>query len=86
MTPVTKVFIKEEELLELPNHHQDYDMVKLEEDAILCGFNPWFRGLNWSQYRRYVPRTVPPSLAQVFFDIFFDPLVFEGQGSGTCGS
>jgi hypothetical protein len=39
-------------------------MVKLQEDAILCGFNPWFRGLDWALYRWYAPRSVPSTLAQ----------------------
>jgi protein SMG6 len=47
-----------------PGAETNFEMVKLQEDAILCGFNPWFRGLDWAVYRRYAPRSVPSTLAQ----------------------
>ena len=37
---------------------EEFDLVRLEEDAILCGFDPWFRGLAWDSYRQFAPRTV----------------------------
>lgn len=29
-----------------------FELIKLEEDGLLCGFDPWFRGLEWETYRR----------------------------------
>ena len=57
-------FVKEEEL---PMVHDptDFEMVKLEEDAILCDFNPWFRGLDWTSYRRFAPKSIPMNICQV---------------------
>ena len=43
----------------------DFEMVKLEEDAILCDFNPWFRGLDWTSYRRFAPKSIPMNICQV---------------------
>ncbi len=65
--PVLAEFIDEEQYLKIVNDERSmhsFEMVKLGEDAVLCGFNPWFRGLDWSVYRRYAPRSVPATLAQ----------------------
>merc|ERR1712096_551019 len=32
--------------------------IKLAEDALLCEFTPWFRGLSWDSYRQYCPRNL----------------------------
>jgi len=39
-------------------------MIKLDEDAVLCGFTPWTLGVNWPIYRRFAPRNVPTTLLQ----------------------
>jgi hypothetical protein len=62
--PTLATFCKEADLESLPNP-LDYEMVKLEEDALLCGFNPWFRGLDWSDYRRYARKSIPMNICQV---------------------
>lgn len=62
--PTLATFIKENTLMSSPDR-RDYEMVKLEEDSLLCGFNPWFRGLDWALYRRYAPRSIPSTLVQV---------------------
>jgi hypothetical protein len=61
-------FIKEEAFEALPDQ-PNYEMVKLEEDSLLCGFNPWFRGLDWSLYRRYAPKSIPSTICQVLYRI-----------------
>ena len=53
MKNVLKHFINEAAHDNLQPSQCDYEMVKLGEDALLCGFEPWFRGLDWSRYRRY---------------------------------
>ena len=47
-----------------PNKKEEYEMIKLDEDAVLCGFTPWTLGVNWAIYRRYAPRNVPTTLLQ----------------------
>ena len=65
LKPVLDKFVTEDDLLAMPSAERNlYEMVKLQEDAVLCGFNPWFRGLDWAVYRRYAPRSVPATLAQ----------------------
>ena len=64
MRPALATLIKEEVLISLPDR-DEFEMVKLEEDSLLCGFNPWFRGLDWKHYRRYAPKSIPSTLAQV---------------------
>ena len=65
--PILTTFIKEEDMPHV--NLMDCDMIKLEEDGILCGFNPWFRGLDdWTTYRRYAPKSIPPNLCQVIGD------------------
>ena len=39
-------------------------MIKLDEDAVLCGFAPWSLGLNWNFYRRYARRHFATNLLQ----------------------
>ncbi len=41
---------------------QDYEMIKLDEDAVLYGFIPWSLGFDWSTNRRYAPRGIPATL------------------------
>ena len=66
MKPVLVQFYTEEKYLALPSSERrpNFELVKLQEDALLCGFNPWFRGLDWAVYRRYAPRSVPSPLVQ----------------------
>ena len=63
MKDITKYFINEVLYYDEQNQ-QEYEMIKLGEDALLCGFNPWFCGLNWSTYRRYYHKSIPHTLAQ----------------------
>jgi len=37
---------------------EEFDLIKLAEDTLLCDFVPWFRGLDWATYRRFYPRGV----------------------------
>ena len=41
----------------------DFELIRLAEDALLCEFDPWFRGLSWESYRQFAPRTVSLSRA-----------------------
>ena len=66
MRPTLATLLKEDVLNSLGDR-DEYEMIKLEEDSLLCGFNPWFRGLDWKLYRRYAPKSVPSTLAQVGF-------------------
>jgi len=76
LQPILRQIITEQQLEDVTAPHggngggkgdhnrNDFEMIKLTEDAILCGFNPWFRGHDWSIYRRYCHKSVMPSLAQ----------------------
>eukprot|EP00088_Acartia_fossae_P052586 TRINITY_DN5945_c0_g1_i2.p1 TRINITY_DN5945_c0_g1~~TRINITY_DN5945_c0_g1_i2.p1 ORF type:complete len:1186 (-),score=351.14 TRINITY_DN5945_c0_g1_i2:275-3715(-) len=35
----------------------DYEIIRLTEDAILCDYEYWFRGLDWSTYRQFCPKS-----------------------------
>merc|ERR1719154_298617 len=37
---------------------EEFALIKLAEDALLCEFTPWFRGLSWESYRQYCPRNL----------------------------
>ncbi len=63
ISPILEQCLNEERYLKL-QHREDYSLIKLEEDAVLCGFTPWTLGVNWSIYRRYAPRHVPSTLLQ----------------------
>ncbi len=62
--PILKQLLSEDEVNRRPNRETGFELVKLGEDALLCGFAPWFRGLDWSVYRRFGPRALPSELAQ----------------------
>lgn len=64
MRDIIKHFINSENYYSDHYNQENYEMIKLSEDALLCGFNPWFCGLDWSTYRRYCHKSVPPTLAQ----------------------
>lgn len=65
IAPILKQCINEEAYLALPPSKRDeYEMIKLDEDAVLCGFAPWSLGVNWSIYRRYAPKSIPITLLQ----------------------
>ena len=64
MKEIIKHFINQETYLNDQYKQENYEMIKLGEDALLCGFNPWFCGLDWSTYRRYSPKSIPQTLAQ----------------------
>ena len=64
MKDVIKNFINQDSFYKDYYSQDNYEMVKLGEDALLCGFNPWFRGLDWLTYRRYCHKTIPNTLAQ----------------------
>ena len=59
---VTKHFINQDAYYEGYCNPNDYDMIKLDEDALLCGFNPW--NPDWSTYRRYFHTSIPHAVAQ----------------------
>ena len=61
MRDIIKHFINQEAYY---YNQENYEMIKLGEDALLCGFNPWFCGLDWSTYRRYCHKSIPQTLAQ----------------------
>jgi len=64
LRPVLRQLLAEDEVARRPDRATGYELVKLGEDALLCGFAPWLRGLEWSVYRRWAPRSVPTALAQ----------------------
>ena len=64
MQDIIKQFIKENIYYGESYTQENYEMVKLGEDALLCGFIPWFCGLDWSTYRRYCHKSIPHTLAQ----------------------
>jgi protein SMG6 len=64
LRPVLDTFVSEERYSATSGGEKAFELVKLGEDALLCGFGPWFGGLDWSVYRRYCPRAVPSTLAQ----------------------
>jgi protein SMG6 len=35
---------------------EEFNLIKLTEDSLLCDFEPWFRGLDWATYRQFYPR------------------------------
>jgi len=35
----------------------DYEIIRLTEDSILCEYEYWFRGLEWSTYRQFCPKS-----------------------------
>jgi len=50
--------LSEESFMALPQARRDeFELIKLAEDSLLCDFSPWFRGLSWASYRAYCPRT-----------------------------
>jgi len=36
----------------------EFELIRLAEDALLCEFDPWFRGLSWDTYRQFAPKTM----------------------------
>ncbi len=62
--PILSKLLSEDEVNRRPDRDTGFELVKLGEDALLCGFYPWFRGLDWAVYRRFGPRSVPSELAQ----------------------
>ncbi len=64
LAPILSQLLSVDEVSRRPDRDTSYELVKLGEDALLCGFGPWFRGLDWSVYRRYGPRSLPSELAQ----------------------
>merc|ERR1712059_1942 len=71
--------LSEETFMALPQARRDeFELLKLAEDAMLCEFSPWFRGLSWSSYRQFCPRqqNVPAAVAakrvsQILFAVEF---------------
>lgn len=65
ISPILRQCLTEDNYLSLPHNDQNqFKMIKLDEDAVLCGFTPWTMGVNWNIYRRYAPRTLPTTLLQ----------------------
>ena len=51
--------LSEKSFLAHPQAGRDeFALIKLPEDSILCEFAPWFRGLSWDSYRQYCPKTL----------------------------
>ena len=46
------------------SRREEFEIIRLAEDSILCEFEPWFRGLEWSSYRQFNPRTINQLCAQ----------------------
>lgn len=42
---------------------EEFQLVKLAEDSLLCEFSPWFRGLSWTTYRKFCPKRLSVSRA-----------------------
>lgn len=42
----------------------DYEIIRLTEDAILCEYDFWFRGLDWSTYRQFCPKSADLQAAE----------------------
>ena len=65
IAPILQQCLSEDKYTCLPaNDQADYEMIKLDEDAVLCGFAPWSLGLNWNLYRRYARRHFASNLLQ----------------------
>ena len=65
ISPILLQCLNEEKYDQLAlNKKGEYEMIKLDEDAVLCGFTPWTLGVNWPIYRRFAPRNVPTTLLQ----------------------
>ncbi|XP_059096811.1 telomerase-binding protein EST1A-like isoform X1 [Tigriopus californicus] len=63
LKPILLTFLEETQFHIHPDR-DSFELVRLGEDALLCDFSPWFRGLTWELYRRYAPRSLPLPLAQ----------------------
>lgn len=63
LKPILSTFLEEAQFHVHPDR-DSFELVRLGEDALLCDFSPWFRGLTWELYRRYAPRSLPLPLAQ----------------------
>jgi len=46
------------------SRREEFEIIRLAEDSILCEFEPWFRGLEWSTYRQFNPKTINQLCAQ----------------------
>merc|ERR1719167_1193448 len=57
--------LSDETWRDLPQaRREEFELIRLAEDSILCDFEPWFRGLEWSIYRKFSPRSVDPQIAR----------------------
>ena len=57
VTTILKECLSEKAFLAQPQaRREEFALIKLAEDALLCEFEPWFRGLSWESYRQYCPR------------------------------
>merc|ERR1719158_717895 len=51
--------LSEKTFLAHPQARRDeFALIKLTEDSLLCEFSPWFRGLSWDTYRQYCPKNL----------------------------
>lgn len=65
LKPIQQQFLTVDEFSKKSRQEQDsYELVKLGEDSLLCGFKPWLIGFDWTVYRRYAPRSIPTALTQ----------------------
>ena len=59
VTSVLEKCLSDETWRALPQaRREEFDLIRLAEDSILCEFEPWFRGLDWSLYRQFSPKSV----------------------------
>ena len=57
VTTILQECLSEKAFLAQPQaRREEFALIKLAEDALLCEFTPWFRGLSWDSYRQYCPR------------------------------
>jgi len=59
VTTILQECLSEKAFLAQPQaRREEFALIKLAEDALLCEFTPWFRGLSWDSYRQYCPRNL----------------------------
>lgn len=65
VTSILDKCLSDETWTALPQaRREEFEIIRLSEDAILCEFEPWFRGLEWSRYRQFSPKSINQQVAQ----------------------
>ena len=71
MSGILEECLSEKAFLAEPQaRREEFALIKLAEDALLCEFTPWFRGLSWESYRQYCPRLYHSSSLSMLIVIF----------------